>query len=155
MAMSVKKKEPDGKGREVNIGVDVHKRSWRVTALLEGVFVMARSVPPTYEAFKKLLRRFEGARIRVAYEAGPAGFDLYDRLADDGMECMQVSQAPLLIDPSRPVVFRLSTSADGRSRRYRGAERSRYVEDEPISRETLSSDPRRATGTWRPVLAPL
>jgi transposase len=88
MAMSVKQTNPDVKGREVNIGVDVHKRSWRVTALLEGVVVIAGSVPPTYEAFKKLLRRFEGATIRVAYEAGPAGFDLYDRLAEDGLECI-------------------------------------------------------------------
>jgi len=86
MAMSVKKTKLDVNGKVINIGVDVHKRSWRVTALVEGVIVMAGSVPPTYEAFKKLLRRFEGARIRVAYEAGPAGFDLYDRLADDGME---------------------------------------------------------------------
>jgi hypothetical protein len=45
-------------------------------------------VPPTYEAFKKLLRRFEGAMIRIAYEAGQAGFDLYDKLTDDGMKCI-------------------------------------------------------------------
>jgi hypothetical protein len=52
MAMSVKKRNPDVKGREVHIVVDVHKRSWRVTALLEGVVVRAGSVPSTYEAFK-------------------------------------------------------------------------------------------------------
>jgi transposase len=86
--MSVKKTKLDVNGKVINIGVDVHKRSWRVTALVEGVIVMSGSLPPTYEAFKKLLKRFEGATIRVVYEAGPAGFDLYDRLTDDGIECI-------------------------------------------------------------------
>lgn len=44
MAMSVKQTNPDIKGREVNVGVDVPKRSWRVTALLEAVVLMAGCV---------------------------------------------------------------------------------------------------------------
>ncbi len=43
-AMSVKQTNPDIKGRAVNVGVDVPKRSWRVTALLEAVVLMAGCV---------------------------------------------------------------------------------------------------------------
>ncbi len=41
---------------------------------------------PDYGFLKKLLAHFEGNAIRVAYEAGPGGFDLYDRLTADGRE---------------------------------------------------------------------
>jgi transposase len=88
MAMSVRKTKLDVKGKVINIGVDVHKRSWHVTALVEGVIVLFGSSNPAYEAFKKLLRRFEGATIRVVYEAGPDGSGLYDRLTDDGIGCI-------------------------------------------------------------------
>jgi transposase len=37
---------------------------------------------------KTLLTQFEGNSVRVAYEAGPCGFDLFDRLAADGIECI-------------------------------------------------------------------
>jgi hypothetical protein len=45
MGISVDKTELRVKGKMVNIGVDVHKRSWRVTALVEGVFVMPEACP--------------------------------------------------------------------------------------------------------------
>ena len=80
MAMSVKESNLGIKGKVVNVGIDVHRRSWRVTSLVDGVILLSGSSTPSYQAFKRLLRRFDGATIRVAYEAGPAGFDLYDRL---------------------------------------------------------------------------
>ena len=88
MEMSVKESSLAVKGKVVNIGVDVHRRSWRVAARVEGVIVLSGSSPPSYQAFKTLLRRFDGATVRVAYEAGPAGFALYDRLTQDGVECI-------------------------------------------------------------------
>ena len=35
-------------GKTVNVGIDVHKKSWQVTALLEGVVVAAITVQPHY-----------------------------------------------------------------------------------------------------------
>jgi len=59
-------------GKLVNIGIDVHKMSWRVTAMVEGVVVKAVTIKPSYSVLKKVLFQFKGAQIRVAYEAGPA-----------------------------------------------------------------------------------
>jgi len=37
MATKVKKNKINFKGKTVNIGIDMHKISWRITALVEGV----------------------------------------------------------------------------------------------------------------------
>ena len=89
MAKKVKQNRVNVKGKVVNIGVDMHKVSWRITALVEGSIVMATTISrPDYKAFRKLLTQCEGNTIQVAYEAGPVGFDLYDRLTVDGIECI-------------------------------------------------------------------
>jgi transposase len=74
----------------VCVGVDVHKDSWHVTAVTEGEKVFNGRLPSQYPVFKKLLDRFAGREVKVAYEAGPCGFWLYDRLTDDGIETIVV-----------------------------------------------------------------
>ena len=54
-------------GKIVNVGIDVHKQSWRVTAMVEGVVVKAVTIKPYYSVLKKILPHFSGAHIRVAY----------------------------------------------------------------------------------------
>ena len=89
MASKVKKNKINFKGKMVSIGIDMHKRSWRITALVEGDIVMAVTLArPNYNSFKKILAQFKGNYVRIAYEAGPAGFNLYDRLTEDGIECI-------------------------------------------------------------------
>ena len=59
-------------GKTVSIGVDMHKRSWHITALADGEIVLTVSLSrPTYHAFKKVLARFKGNYVRIVYEAGP------------------------------------------------------------------------------------
>ena len=41
MASKVKESESNFKGKMVSIGIDMHKISWRVTALVEGDIVLA------------------------------------------------------------------------------------------------------------------
>ena len=74
------------KGREVFIGVDVHKVSWHVTARKGGEEVFHRGISGQYAALRELLDRFKGCQIKVAYEAGPCGFWLHDQLREDGIE---------------------------------------------------------------------
>jgi transposase len=75
------------KGKLVSIGIDVHKASWNVTAVHNGEEILSATIPAGYESLKKLLKRIEGARIQIAYEAGYSGFRLYDQIRADGMEC--------------------------------------------------------------------
>ncbi len=89
MATRVKRNKINFKGKKVSIGIDIHKKSWRITALVEEEIVMAITLSrPNYDSFRKVLARFKGNHVRIAYEAGPCGFDLYDRLTGDGIECI-------------------------------------------------------------------
>jgi len=89
MASKVKKNKVNFKGKKVSIGIDMHKISWSVTALIEGDVVLAITLArPSYDSFRKVISRFEGNHVRIAYEAGPGGFDLYDKLTEDGIECI-------------------------------------------------------------------
>jgi transposase len=89
MNKELKKRKICFKGKIVNIGVDMHKRSWQITVLVEGTIFFAVTMSrPNYPAFKKLLTQFDGNIVRVAYEAGPCGFELFDRLTADSVECI-------------------------------------------------------------------
>ena len=89
MASKLKNNKVNFKGKTVSVGIDMHKISWRVTALVEGDTVLAITLAnPNYDTFKKIISRFKGNHVRIAYEAGPGGFDLYDKLTDDGIECI-------------------------------------------------------------------
>jgi transposase len=87
----------------VSIGIDVHKLSWRVTAMVEGVAVKAVTIKPSYSVLKKVLSQFKGARIRVAYEAGPAGFNLYDELRADHIDCIVVPPSLIPVESGNRV----------------------------------------------------
>ena len=89
MATKVQRNKIDFKGKMVSIGVDMHKRSWHITALADREIVLTVSLSrPNYDAFEKVLSQFKGNYVRIVYEAGPGGFDLYDRLTADGIECI-------------------------------------------------------------------
>jgi transposase len=76
------------RGKTISVGIDVHKRSWHVTALSDGVVLFSGSIPPSYDALMSIFRRFDDCEIRVAYEAGPCG--LYDLLDNDNIRCTVV-----------------------------------------------------------------
>jgi len=81
----------------VSVGLDVHARSVRLTALRAGELLEERTLPYDHEAVEQEVRRWPGARC--CYEAGPTGFGLYRHLRTRGLECDVV--APGLV-PSAP-----------------------------------------------------
>ncbi len=78
------------RGRVVYLGIDAHKDSWHVTARAEGEEVFHGRLPSQYHALRSLLKRFAEHVPKVAYEAGPCGFWLYDKLTADGIETLVV-----------------------------------------------------------------
>ena len=61
MTSKVKRNKINFKGKTVNIGIDMHKISWRITARVEGDTVLAITLArPTYVSFKKILSQFKG-----------------------------------------------------------------------------------------------
>lgn len=61
------------RGKDVYIGIDVHKENWHVAARVSGEEVFHGRMASEYHSLRKLLDRFKGCRIKVAYEAGPFG----------------------------------------------------------------------------------
>jgi len=90
-------------GKTVNVGIDVHKVSWHVTALVEGIVVESATIKPSYRVLRKLLAPYKDARIRIAYEAGFSGFNLYDELTGDGIECIVVPPSLLPVESGNRV----------------------------------------------------
>ena len=77
------------KGKEVFVGLDDARKTWRVCVRSEKQAIHDTSMPANYEVLRTfLLRRFPECRIKVMYEAGFRGFNLYDQLNADGIECV-------------------------------------------------------------------
>jgi len=75
-------------GRQIFIGIDLHKIQWHVTIRTEDLELFNGSIPGTWEALKKLLDRYPGYRKQAVYEAGYFGFWLYDHLVGYGVDCV-------------------------------------------------------------------
>jgi transposase len=81
-------------GKRVYVGIDVHKESWQVTVRAEGEEIFNGRIPGQYQSLKRLLERYQGSWMKVAYEAGPFGFWLSDKLVEDNIEVMVVPPPP-------------------------------------------------------------
>jgi transposase len=91
------------RGKGVFIGIDVHKESWHVTVRVEGEEVFHGGIPSQYHVLRRLLHHFKDCKIKVAYEAGPCGFWLYDRLTEDGIETIVVPPSLIPIESGNKV----------------------------------------------------
>jgi transposase len=90
-------------GKKVYIGIDVHKESWHVTARTAGEEVFNGRIPAAYHSLMKLLERFTDCQLKVAYEAGPCGFSLYDRLIENGIATIVVPPSLIPIESGNRV----------------------------------------------------
>lgn len=65
-------------GKKVFVGIDVHKKSYSVVAVVEGIIAKKwRTVASPDKLAEQLRRYFPGASIHTAYEAGFSGFVLH------------------------------------------------------------------------------
>ncbi len=79
-------------GKKVFVGIDVHKRSYSVVAVVEGVIVKKwRTVASPDKLAEQLRRYFPEASIYTAYEAGFSGFVLHRVLEQAGIENIVVN----------------------------------------------------------------
>ncbi|MGO9611480.1 MAG: IS110 family transposase [Dissulfurispiraceae bacterium] len=97
------KKEILAKGKMVFIGIDVHKESWQVTVRAEEEEIFHGRLPGEYDVLKLLIARLPKCRIKVAYEAGPCGFWLYDKLTADGVETIVVPPSLIPVESGNKV----------------------------------------------------
>ena len=73
-------KKIDFSGKELYIGLDVHKKSWSVTILVDGTEHRTFTQPPDPESLLSYLQRmFPGGDYNSAYEAGFCGYGIHRR----------------------------------------------------------------------------
>ena len=89
--------------KKVYVGIDVHKENWHITIRTLGEEVFNGRIPGNYISLKKVLDRYPGNSVKVAYEAGPFGFWLYDKLTEDGMETLVVPPSTIPIESGNKV----------------------------------------------------
>lgn len=76
-------------GKQIFVGLEDSKRTWRVCVRCEGMVVHATGMPARYEGLRAyFLNRYPGCTIAVMYEAGFQGFWLHDLLEEDGIRCV-------------------------------------------------------------------
>jgi transposase len=92
--MSLKRTVLSFAGQLVFIGLDVHKKFWTVTIVLEHTVFKTFRQPPNAEVLVSYLRQhFPGATFRCVYEAGFSGYWIAEALQARGVECMVINPA--------------------------------------------------------------
>jgi transposase len=89
-------KKIDFKGKDLFIGLDVHKKSWSVTILVEGMEHRTFTQPPDPRALHNyLLKMFPGGTYYSAYEAGFCGYGIHRELNDLGIKNIVINAADI------------------------------------------------------------
>ena len=77
------------KGKQIFMGLEDSKRSWKLCVRSEGQVVHETSMPSKWENLRGYLRgRYPDCRVKLMYEAGFGGFWLHDLLESEGIECI-------------------------------------------------------------------
>jgi transposase len=83
-------------GRNLFVGIDVHKQRWQVAVYYEGLILSNTSIEGNSDALIIHLRkRYGEAHFTCVYESGPFGFSLCRSLWAAGIECMVVNPADI------------------------------------------------------------
>jgi transposase len=89
-------KKIDFKGKDLYIGLDVHKKSWSVTILVEGMEHRTFTQPPDPRIlFNYLQKMFPGGTYYSAYEAGFCGYGIHRELNDLGIKNIVINAADI------------------------------------------------------------
>jgi transposase len=84
----------DFTGQHIYVGMDVHKKSWNVSIHSANLEHKTYSQPADPQVLGNYLRRnFPGAHYHCVYEAGFSGFWIYERLTQQGIDCLVVNPA--------------------------------------------------------------
>ena len=77
------------KGKQVYVGLEDSKITWKLCIRSEGMIIDQLSIPAKYENLLNYFdNRYPDCKIKVMYETGFAGFWLHDALRADGIECI-------------------------------------------------------------------
>ena len=79
------------KGKEIFVGLEDSKTTWRIAVRCERMVIHQTSMEAEYPVLKRYLyNKFPECAVHLIYEAGFKGFNLYDRLTEDGIDCVVI-----------------------------------------------------------------
>ena len=88
----------DYTSKTVYIGIDVHKKTYAVTAICENEIVKRDTLAAYPERLVNYLKKyFKGAQVHSAYEAGFSGFGLHRLLIENGIKNIVVHAASIKV----------------------------------------------------------
>ena len=91
VAMSKKMLNHVLENKEIYVGLEDSKRTWKVCVRCEGIVVQEASMAARYDILKAFFdNNYPGCIIAVIYEAGFKGFTLHDKLVNDGLKCIVI-----------------------------------------------------------------
>lgn len=77
---------------DIFIGIDVDKKSYSFTVKNHDNMITSKRIPANPEYFVNYVRNnYPDKRVICSYEAGPAGFGLYDYLKEQNIRCLVTS----------------------------------------------------------------
>jgi transposase len=89
-------KKIDFSDKDLFIGLDVHKKSWSVTIVVDGIEHRTFTQPPDPDALSHYLRRmFPGGNYNSAYEAGFCGYKIHRELNSLGIKNIVINAADI------------------------------------------------------------
>jgi transposase len=89
-------KKIDFKDKDLFIGLDVHKKSWSVTILVEGMEHRTFTQPPDPRVLYNYLKKmFPGGNYFSAYEAGFCGYGIHRDLNSIGIKNIVINAADI------------------------------------------------------------
>jgi transposase len=125
------------KGQSFYVGIDYHKKSWKVTILGEQYEHKTMSQDPDPEQLAAYLKRnFPGASYHAVYEAGFSGFASCRRLNELGVKCMVIHPAD--VPTSQKEKLQKTDKAD--SRKLARSLRSQEFKPVHIPEQQLEAD---------------
>lgn len=78
-------------GKEVFVGLEDSKRTWKIAVRSGRMLIHQATMEAKYPALIGYFRnKFPDCLIHLMYEAGFKGFNLYDRLTEDGIDCVVI-----------------------------------------------------------------
>ena len=89
-------KKIDFTGKDLFIGLDVHKKSWSVTIIVNGIEHRTFTQPPDSKLLNNYLQRmFPGGKYYSAYEAGFCGYSIHRELNSYGIKNIVINAADI------------------------------------------------------------
>lgn len=89
-------KRLDYTGKDIFVGIDVHKKTYAVAVIFDGQLIKRDTMKAYPDTLVRYLhKRFPGAKIKSAYEAGFSGFRLHRHLRANGIENIVVHAASI------------------------------------------------------------